>query len=80
MKRKEMVEFAKRMGLQVRLSKPGDGVRYRFFDLDAETSYDGPAKPHGTAVGLHDAVVWLRGFESGYVTAVTRQVGEEVRR
>lgn len=80
MKRSEMEKLARRLGLQVRIWQPGDGLRYRFFDLDAETTYDGPAKPHGTVCGLHDAVVWLRGFESGYVTAVTRQVEGEVRR
>ncbi len=62
MTRNEMEERAEAMGVHVRTWSPGDGVtRYRFF-TDPNNDYFGPDSGLYTALGLKEAITFIRGW------------------
>lgn len=63
-RRQNLEQKAELVGLKVFTWSPGDGTtRYRFASIDSE-GYD-HMDGFFTALGLHEAEVWLRGYALG---------------
>ena len=63
----ELDDDARAVGLYVATYSPGGGqTRYRFFNTPGNT-YFGPDNGIFTALGFHDADIWLTGYTACFL-------------
>lgn len=79
-RRKNLIEKARHVGLQVATWSPGDGMtRYRFFrGAPADQDYFGPLSPIGVAYGISQAHDWVNAFKQGHIAALEEMSGKEM--